>query len=858
MAVKFIDDIQQGIDQADNFLDGGGLDLGLELLEDSVQPIVPPPVVAEPPPVEPVEEPAATAPETVGGQDATVVDQPATSTTETTTTEEVTATSPSNTPIVNPVENILSQYNNYSYSFELYAFSAKNYNQFMDDEVIDFAQYGGQLLISTGGNRRNRNRHFSDDFYIDDVDMSVLTPTNGVSRNTNMTSIKFKIIEPYGVTLLERLRQLSKDLYGQMRSYAQMPYILNIKFRGYNDDDEPANTSIADRVLPITLTNIRFEVTPAGSEYSVDAIPYNATVFNSANDKIPFMMQLRGDTVGQILANGVQVQRNTVEEIDSERVIAEQVLGGSGAAPSREEVFGLNYTSLSKGLSERLEAYQQNLVDDGHQEIPNRITVEGDPELMNAEIIYDSEVLGINPAGVQESSTDTDANTSVIANAVFGARSSVNASISTINATEKHMRIQSHTSVIKLIEILILHSRYIQEQLTNPSQEENLNWFKITPSIRLIGWDKRRGQFAYQIKYYVSKYRIPATLLARAPRGRYGGKGYHKEYNYLYTGDNKDILDFKIDYNVAFHRLVSAAANPVPNPHESNPDAVHNVPQVPVTTPQGTQTGLPTDGQDVGYEARDAALHILNEGPDLMSMKMDILGDPSYIMQTDIFRQQHIIGAGAVVANAQAFLPDGTINFDLGQTVVRLYIRYPQDYNPDSGLMFDNTDTRFIENLDYTGDYTIHSVKCKFEGGVFTQTLSGVRIVESEYPTPSGSGDEDRAAVEQDEEVRSDTTISSPVPTGDADTASEASRTLNDDPWTSSAIPASPPVEVDNEEGGVLQFLEDVGDRASSVASTAGDAKADGFDSATDAVFGFFGGEDEQPPTPEFDDDFQP
>ena len=140
----------------------------------------------------------------------------------------------------------------------------------------------------------------------------------GTGMSTNGMEIKFKVVEPNGLTLLQNLYKATTAVYKNIKSpnYGAAQYCLTIEFYGYDTTGNliaPATGSIAGastravikKYYPFIIQNITFRTVANQVEYMVTAtaVPY-AMGASQSRGTIPFSFQLAGQTVSQLLQGG--------------------------------------------------------------------------------------------------------------------------------------------------------------------------------------------------------------------------------------------------------------------------------------------------------------------------------------------------------------------------------------------------------------------------------------------------------------------------------------------------------------------------------------------------------------------------
>ena len=117
---------------------------------------------------------------------------------------------------ISPRPNVLDQYASYTYAIAWWLLTPEQYNNLGSGRnrapVPNTANWN--LLIQSGGiSTAGRNAAFPDDFYFDDLEIETVLAGKGTGMSNNATSIRFKVVEPNGLTLVERLFQAVSTAY---------------------------------------------------------------------------------------------------------------------------------------------------------------------------------------------------------------------------------------------------------------------------------------------------------------------------------------------------------------------------------------------------------------------------------------------------------------------------------------------------------------------------------------------------------------------------------------------------------------------------------------------------------------------
>lgn len=643
--------------------------------------------------------------------------------------------------------NILDQYATYTYNIALYALDAKAFNTMIESRDRRKLQKMSKNLLIKSGGVGNGNPIFGEDFYIDDFEMDTIAPTTQFTKGTTSVNIKFKIVEPYGMSLIERLIDVATDLIGvgDPKQYTQIPYMIHISFIGY-DEEGIAHKVKADRYFPINIWELKFEANAGGAQYSVQAVPYSHQAYASKIETIPQPMELSANKIKDLLLAG-KTGATTYQKPREEKIFKNVGPGGAG----RKVQSGVKKISAKRGVPgsiiDMLNSRQQEIsghsptyLPDGSKVHPLQTFADTyeidmrDPEMLEAELNYTA----FDPNNVVTSKHKN------VLGFYDNFLKSAKGKFTIDKKAGTAMRIETSTSLVDLIGIILVHSSYIHNQTPEkPASDgtapefKTLKWFKITPviTIKENQWDPQRQRYAYNIKYIISAYRVNNTQIQSTkhsvPRGYVSGDGYHKEYNYMYTGLNTDVLDFDIKYNLAYHTVGNASSrgedgSPLTGNtgNGANSTAVHQSTNADVT---GNSTLSKKGAGGKHNLGHDLAKNVMTNGVDLFNLNLSILGDPGWITQADMYDVAHLYDPKL----DKAFLEDGgegIVNMDYSEMYCRMNFRSPVDYS-DNGLMDFTGDQKYNRSTVFGGVYQVWKVKTELSGGVFTQTLHGIRII---------------------------------------------------------------------------------------------------------------------------------
>ena len=373
-----------------------------------------------------------------------------------------------------------------------------------------------------------------------------------------------------------------------------------------------------------------------------------------------------------------------------------------------------NTNYLFTGLAEALNTYQNQLVKDKKYQIADIYEFEFNPTLLGQSKIK-------KPGSTDRSKTAGKNATT--------ANQALNSKTDRVNNNSQNWSVQAGTQIVQLIDQIMRSSAYISEQATtqiDPVTQKPIpspgtgtgitTWYKVSVQATSLGFDAKRRDDAYRIKYLITPYAITQMASPYFPDSRY--RGSHKSYNYWFTGQNTQIINFEQTYN-NLYKLVISGLGPISQDQRQYTDTreVYSKTAMPTTSEKtGQQTGTYTNA------AADNAADYLYSPSDLATARVKIVGDPAWLQQGEVTN-----GIDAAQFTFSAFNSDGSINFDSQEVLFDISWNQPQDYDFDTGVMnVNNPNGRSKQNNTY------QAIECRsfFSHGKFEQELVGKQFVE--------------------------------------------------------------------------------------------------------------------------------
>lgn len=682
----------------------------------------------------------------------------------------VVVTAERNTPqstLVNP----LHEYDSYTYGLSLHLMNIFDFNAVADDPQHRYVPRN--VLIASAGRFQGyaRSPAFTEDFYFENLKISTIIGAGKRNKSSNVVECNFTIIEPNGFTLFNRIVTAAEQVNGKNGNYMKMPYMLQIDFFGIKDG-ELGQTPIANltKHIPVTLIGIKTRVSTRGAEYTVNAVAFNHSAFNQTYVRSPADFAIRAKTVSEVFGLGAvdanssnaatQAQKDDLQRQETELERQIQLTGGQEGAELRAQANSLKSKISSfgpfkiNGFTDGINSWYQELKKRGTVSKVNTVRVEFDPEIGLSNIYPSKSPVSVASAASADNNTPKDDKTNIQSNLNNKGQIKFDAGVMTIPAG---------TSITDLIDWAVRNSQWMEKQLYDPtasseSKDTNnsnqlkdpLKWIKIIPKIKFSreGYDPSTNNYSLDITYYVKPWKVNSKL----PTGPLGKTpGYVKEYNYIYTGKNRDVIDLQIDFDMLFYQQMTANRNKrktsMTAPVQGDPEVFYEnngetssttgpasdvQKSGPIVVPQSRVQPIPISytANDVRYANRmggNQAASVtggdlqknLFKG-DMISVKLKILGDPHFIKQDDIFLGQDATTQSGLLTN------NGSLWMDNSELYVYVKFKSPIDYNEDIGLALPTNQTYSESEL--SGVYRVISVDNEFSRGQFVQTLDLARL----------------------------------------------------------------------------------------------------------------------------------
>lgn len=713
-----------------------------------------------------------------------------------TTTKQTDVNAANNTTIkVTAQPNVLDDFYSYTYSASIYLLKPDQYTRLLTSKTQKIDGYN--LLFQSGGASANvggarpppsaggatdgepvtaggqpdagRSPYFPNDFYIDSITLENQILGKGTGAAHMASSLKFTVIEPQGITLLDRLYEAvannePKDATGKV-NYTAALFLLAIRFYGYDQDgniqlpikgglQSSSNTSdpkaAVEKFIPFQLTKVNWSIGSKMVSYDFEAAPVGQIQGGyTSRGTIPYDVQLSDITVGGLLGADVKYApeaapennpgKSTTTDASGRKNASSdpRVTGNSAAAPQAPAKASAAPPAkvVTQGLMGAMNQFQQDLVKRGVYTIADEYSI----EFVGVEGLAAGK--DIEGAKLQTANAKRDLSKAPGGKPATksGGTDNLNPDKTSVDNVSRSFSITAGQQILQAIELAIRNSEYISKQslvTKNPdgSQEVNntktdpVKWFNITMSATRQpgGIDPKRNDYAYKIKYTVMPYALKNLDSQYFPYSKFSG--VHKSYPFWFTGKNTAVRDYQETLNTMFTATISGSApdnslNALANSKATS--SMYDIVRYNYS-PRSNQTSQGADGAI--FEPNANAAEIIYNASDLAEAKVKIVGDPAWIQQGSLFRP---ITEGTISANTAktGFEPDGTISFDTQDVLFEMVWQRPEDYDLGTGLADPYARTSANDGGKrqplQSRVYQAVKVISEFKNGAFEQTLHG-------------------------------------------------------------------------------------------------------------------------------------
>lgn len=662
------------------------------------------------------------------------------------------------------VPNVLHYYTSFNYIFTLSVLD--DYSLNFPNETYRRGQVGPIILKSGNGMPNDRvslkykpeyNPQGGYDFFMDNLEIKGAYGFEKATGNTNAIGISFKIIEPYSMGLFFESVQTAALTAGHP-NYTQVPLLLSIEFKGHIDANRQ-NVQIdnANVRIPMKIQNINMKVTGKGCEYDVRAYPWNEQGYSTIYSKLKSDVSIQGKTVIEMLQTGEDSLQYNLN-----RWLAEAVKRKDVNVPDQILISFPNDLKTGDSVSPppaNSATVNPNSVGASGGNFFTKLGLKGNKGKYNTtQVQIETTVNDIGKSGMGFSVFDKGTTPFAKDNFVYDDKKGiyVRGNMS-INPKESAFQFTQGSDIINVINQTILMSDYGRTALQQ-IKDGFVQWWRVEVHTYHIPTDenlKKTGVKPKLIVYRVVPYKVSAAAFLppnTAPDGvKKLEKQVVKEYEYIYTGKNTDIIDWDIQFQNSFYKSLTAdsganndgverqkntggAAPEKDDPQKPAPlgglPSKKELPTVVIRDGVLTSTAYKGGGgqDDKASMAARQFMDAVTSGTDMIGLNLTILGDPYYLGDSGV-------GNYSSVATDNPFInADSKIDWQRGEVYVKVGFKSPVDINQKTG-MYDLQTTTSLSM--FSGMYKIREIVSSFSRGKFTQQLQMYRLMPQNIDPPA-------------------------------------------------------------------------------------------------------------------------
>lgn len=644
----------------------------------------------------------------------------------------------------------------YTYGISLHILDKKEYNLMIQNKqgwkpsntIVASAGRNIPNTTTSGSSGMSRAAEWEDNFFFDGLKLTGIMGLNAMSRGTNVFDIKFTILEPHGLSFVDRLIKTSARL--QEKNYSACCYLLQIDFFDVKYGKIPHHT----KMIPMRITDLKVKVTSKGSEYHVAGIPFNHQAMLQTVATSPANFEVQAGTLREYFRSNNGADRAVADAAVRETESQNKNAGGVGTRTNNSSATNTDvrtykvnsYVAAYNGWHETLK--QLKIV----QHVTN-IQVKFHDEFLSKERIIRT--------------NDTTVGGAAMANSD---RKGPGDSVREDTQSNKFV-VPAGMPINEVINNVMLNSEYIREQVLVAEKGNNTaagkqrigatRWWKIMPQVELGEYDTNDNKWAFNIIYFVMPYVTYNTTHPNLPKARPDKNMCNKVYYYLYTGKNTEVIDFNMEFNFLYFTKViglrdknidaeidydqgveetDTKTNAAGYQNSVNPAQKHRV------TDEVTRLGKNASSDTVGMAAVNASdsLYSTARG-EMLNAKLKIMGDPQLIKQDDVYfdagryykaseanqnsdgvRYREAVGPGSDILTYN----NNSLLMDWGDLNCWIEVKLPVDYNEATGAMRTG---KSYDTASFMGVYRIIEIESEFKNGSFTQSLELIRYSEQPY-----------------------------------------------------------------------------------------------------------------------------
>ena len=614
------------------------------------------------------------------------------------------------------------------------------------------------IIFSSGGrfdSQRVNTFYGVPEYYVNNFVMNTLIGSNEKTGNSNAIKFSFDITEPHSMGLLLQSMQVAASNAGYDSYLNVTPYVLRMDIQGY-DDRGVELTVIRPKFFVMKLTKTTFTVNESGSVYKVEAIPLNHTGFSDVINTSYSDVKLFGENVYEMLASG---PGSLVAHLNANeaKLVAEKKIQFPDEYVIQFPIQASDWKSsaVTNNTDNKATINLDAVPDSTNRAVLGAITSrsntpsnsvsqpQGDQNVIAAGSMGFDQLKGGNPLFKRAGDTFDEATGVLKRDGMV------------IDPKTRAFQFGQSQTLTAIINQVILSSDWAKKAI-EPNKllpAGYIQWYKLDAQIELLDFDKSTGDYAKRITYRVVPYLTHQSIFTNASSAPIGYqelmKSVVKEYQYIYSGQNVDVLTLAIEINNMFfnptdpkaqHESAKTANQDQKNAEVTN--TTYKTGEGPAKSVQSAQAGRARTlkdpnalgGSKGGSDDKSSEqivaenfqrAFITGSSADMVTVTLEILGDPYWLV--DSGSANYFAKAASPISQ---ITNDGTMNYESGNIYVYISFRTPADINTTTGL-YDFSIAG--KESPFGGLYRVNMCENTFADGMWKQKLKLLRM-----PGPQG------------------------------------------------------------------------------------------------------------------------
>lgn len=402
-------------------------------------------------------------------------------------------------------DNILNQYENYTYHIKFFTCSEAARHS-------DVSQYPQVIIAESGTTGIN----------IEDLNIRAIVAPSGENMSSMANTFEFTIVEPFNASFYD-LAERATSAVG-IRDRLSAPYWLEISFRGYNENGTIAgdNSGLESWIHRerIQISNVQSTIDASGARHKISAVPFNEIGMQDHATRLNRTISISAKTFGDFLYY-LELAMNYSEPNRVENPKTRQTQNKSTATDLQRNVYEIKLSEELENINIRNWKLRGNNKN-GHK-------------------------LSQDPNNKERWITTKNKNDSFL--------SWINDVLSTTEEAQK-------LAIWGKMEAPDPDEAGCKGKEKNPLDPSKI--FFYDPEVEVIDYNADTKNYNLYVTYYIRLYEsfIPYVSVNDIQQvqkmEKERAKSYAetrsllKRYNYQYTGENTEVLDFTVEVNHAW------------------------------------------------------------------------------------------------------------------------------------------------------------------------------------------------------------------------------------------------------------------------------------------------------------------